>query len=86
VQLFLKECFRVKLPLVYAFVIFQAETKYLIEYLLPTLTSRRTKWLGIKPTLKFAVPLANAILPALDSTFKGYDRRHEFIVASITFP
>lgn len=83
---FLKEYCSVMQPLACALDILQAETKCFIGYLLPTLTSLRTKLLGIKPTLKLAIPLADAVLAGLNKRFQDYDTRHDLILASVTLP
>jgi hypothetical protein len=84
--MFVKEYCSVMQPLACALDILQAETKCFIGYLLPTLTSLRTKLLGIKPTLKLAIPLVEAVLAGLNKRFKDYDIRHNLILASVTLP
>lgn len=56
-------------PLASASEILQAETKFFIGYLLPTLASHRAKLLRIRPTLKLTIPLADAILTGLDARY-----------------
>jgi len=73
-------------PLTSALDILQAETKCFIGYLLPTLVSLRTKLLAIKPTLKLAAPLLDAVLSGVSERFQGYDTRHDLIIASVTLP
>jgi len=73
-------------PLASALDILQAETKCFIGYLLPTLVSLSTKLLAIKPTLKLAAPLLDAVLSGVSERFQGYDTRHELIIASVTLP
>ena len=62
-------------PLASALDILQAETKCFIGYLLPTLVSLRTKLLAIKPTLKLAAPLLDAVLSGVSERFQGHDTR-----------
>ena len=42
--------------------------------------------LGIKPTLKLAISLADAVLAGLNKRFQGYDTRHDLILAIVTLP
>jgi hypothetical protein len=73
-------------PFASALDILQAETKCFIGYLLPTLTSLRSKLLGMKPSLRMAVPLVESVLTGLTTRFDGYDLREDLIIASVTLP
>jgi hypothetical protein len=57
-----------------------------IGYLLPTLISLETKLKSLKPTLKYACPLADAILSGITKRFSGFFYRSDLIMASIMLP
>ena len=83
---FLTEYCNVMQPLACALDILQAENKCFIGYLLPTLTSLQTKLRQLKPQLKVAAPLVDAVLQGLAKRFEGYSDREELVLASITLP
>ena len=83
---FIKEYCSVMQPLAFALDMLQAENKCYIGFLLPTLTSLGSKLRALKPSVKLAGPLIDAILAALRTRFAGYNERSELILASITLP
>ena len=83
---FIKEYCLVMQPLACALDILQGERNMYIGYLLPTLVSLELKLKSLKPTLKHAGPLADAVLDGIAKRFTGYFDRSELIMASITLP
>jgi len=83
---FINEYCTVMQPLASALDILQGETKCFIGYLLPTLTSLEMKLKALRPNLRLAAPLVDAILAGVAKRFAGYHDRHDLILASITLP
>ena len=83
---FIKEYCLVMQPLACALDILQGERNMYIGYLLPTLVSLELKLKSLKPTLKHAGPLADAVLDGIAKRFTGYFDRSELIMESITLP
>jgi len=73
-------------PLEYALDILQGETKCFIGYLLPTIVSLEMKLKALRPNLRVAASLVDAILAGLSKRFAGYHERQDLILASITLP
>ena len=63
---FIKEYRRVMQPLACALDIMQGEQNMYIGYLLPTLVSLEKKLKMLKPTVKYAGPLVDAVLAGID--------------------
>ena len=59
--------------------IFQAENKCFLGFLLPTLDSVQIKLKLLRPTVKLADPLVDAILAGLVTRFAGYSEREDLI-------
>ena len=53
---------------------------------MPTLVSLEFKLKLLKPTLKYADPLADAVLAGIAKRFSGFFDRSDLIMASITLP
>ena len=53
---------------------------------MPTLVSLEFKLKLLKPTLKYAGPLADAVLAGIAKRFTGFFDRSDLIMASITLP
>jgi hypothetical protein len=83
---FIKEYCCVMQPLANALDILQAELKCFFGYILPTLTSLRCKLTAMKPNLKIAVPLVDAILDGLNSRFEGFETRADALLSTVTLP
>ena len=83
---FIGEYCNVMQPLAYALDILQGETKCFIGYLLPTIVSLEMKLKALRPNLKVAAPLVDAILAGLSKRFAGYHERQDLILASIILP
>ena len=83
---FIKEYCCVMQPLACALDILQCEQNMYVGYLLPTLVSLEFKLKLLKPTLKYAGPLADAVLAGIAKRFSGFFDRSDLIMASITLP
>lgn len=66
---FIKEYCCVMQPLACALDILQGEQNMYVGYLLPTLVSLESKLKSLKPTLKYAGPLADAVLAGIAKRF-----------------
>jgi hypothetical protein len=75
-------------PIACALDILQCEQNMYVGYLLPTLVSLEFKLKLLKPTLKYASPLADAVLAGIAKRFtaSGFFDRSDLILASITLP
>lgn len=74
-------------PLVTALDILQGDKNDIyIEYLLPTLVSLHNRLRAVKPDLKYASPLADAVPTDNAMRFHGHLERSDLIVASLTLP
>ena len=83
---FIKEYCCVMQPLACALDILQCEQNMYVGYLLPTLVSLEFKLKLLKPTLKYAGTLADAVLAGIAKRFSGFFDRSDLIMASITLP
>lgn len=77
---FIKEYCCVMQPLANALDILQAELKCFFGYILPSLTSLRCKLTAMKPNLKIAGPLVDAILHGLNTRFEGFETRADALL------
>ena len=84
--IFIKEYCSVMQPLATALDILQGDKNLYIGYLLPTLVSLQNRLQAVKPGLKYAGPLADAVLAGISQRFLGYFERTDLIVASVTLP
>ena len=50
------------------------------------MVSRRNRLQSLKPGLKHAIPLVEALLTGIDRRFYGYSERYDLILASATLP
>ena len=83
---FINEYCNAMQPLACALDILQGETNCFIGYLLPTLASLEMKLKPLRPNLKAAAPLVDAILSGVTKRFAGYPDRPELFLASVTLP
>ena len=83
---FLTEYCSVMHPLALALDLLQAETKCFMGRLLPTLTCLLDKLKSIRPTLKLAAPLVDAVHTGIVSRFGSYFDRSDLILSSVTTP
>ena len=73
-------------PLARALDILQGDKNLYIGYLLPTLVSLRNRLQSLKPGLKHAGPLVEALLTGIDHRIHGYSERYDLILASAPYP
>jgi hypothetical protein len=66
--------------------ILQADFKCFFGYILPTLTSLRCKLTAMKPNLKIAGPLVDAILHGLNTRFEGFETHADALLSTVTLP
>ena len=85
-QAFLVEYCTVMEPLARALDILQGDKNLYIGYLLPTLVSLRNRLQSLKPGLKHAGPLVEALLTGIDHRIHGYSERYDLILASAPYP
>ena len=77
------EYIKVMHPVAIALDTLQAEDQCFMGVLLPTITSLRVRLTTIRPTLKSAGPLADAILSGLNKRFGAFETKDDLIVASV---
>ena len=73
-------------PVTIALNTLQAEEKYFMGVLLPTVSSLRICLYDMKPMLKHAAPLATALIDGINKCFESYDIREDLIKASVVHP
>lgn len=83
---FMAEYIKVMHPVAIALDTLQAEDQCFMGVLLPTITSLRVRLTTIRPTLKSAGPLADAILSGLNKRFGAFETKDDLIVASVSHP
>ena len=85
-QAFLVEYCTVMEPLARALDTLQGDKNLYIGYLLPTLVSLRNRLQSLKPGLKHAGPLVEALLTGIDHRIHGNSERYDLILASAPYP
>ncbi len=83
---FLKEYCEVMKPLTVALDVLQAQEKCFLGFLLPTIVSLRKRLIGLKQSVKMALPLIEALLIGIANRFDKYFCEDNIILASVTHP
>jgi hypothetical protein len=83
---FLTEFCSVMKPVANALDILQAERNCYLGILLPTLISLRSKLMNLRNELKYATPLANAVLDGIERRFASWFDDEDLILAAVTLP
>lgn len=83
---FISEYVKVMQPVAKSLDTLQAETHCFMGILLPTLASLRTRLEQLTVTLKYAGPLADAVLAGLDRRFHALEQRRDLLQASVAHP
>ncbi len=83
---FLAEYIKVMQPVAMALDTLQAEDQCFMGILLPTISSLRVRLKSIKASLKFAGPLADALLHGIDKRFGPLETKNDLVIASVSHP
>lgn len=83
---FMAEYIKVMQPFTIALDTLQAEHQCFMEMLLPTIASLRSRLTSMEPLLKFAGPLAEALLNGISTCFSPFEGKTDPIVATVSHP
>ena len=83
---FISEYVKVMQPVAKSLDTLQAEKQCFMGILLPTIASLRTRLEQLKMTLKYTVPLADALLAGLQRRFGALEHRLDLLQASVSHP
>ena len=83
---FVSEYVKVMQPVAKSLDTLQAEMQCFMGILLPTVASLRTRLEQLKVTLRYAGPLADALLEGLQQRFGHLEQRQDLLQASVCIP